>query len=380
MFLLKTESDRKSGLNFWTSYHKSDNVRNKKTAILLCLIIAATLFQYCSKTSSITAEPTTGTTLKTATSLLVPQLPTSPYNYSNISIPSFISTALLAVDNTPITNRINNDGATLGRVLFYDKNLSKNNIVSCGSCHRQDLSFSDSAVLSKGFLGGATARHSMSLLNVRFYKSGKMFWDERANTLEDQVLQPIQNTTEMGMTLPELQIKLTGLSYYPPLFQKAFGTTEVSSDRIAKALAQFVRSIVTYQSKYDQVKQGLAAFTTDERDGETIFTTNGNRTCASCHTPPMFITSDPSAPFGLADANDLGINNQRRFKSGSLRNIANTAPYFHNGSIATLQEMLSTNIPAHSVPPQDRQKLIAFLQTLTDVVSIIDIKYSDPFK
>ena len=355
-------------------------MRYKKTVILSSLIVTATLFQYCSKTSSSTVDPTTGTSIKTTTGLLVPLLPTSSFNYSNIALPAFISTALLAVDNTPITNRISNDGATLGRVLFYDKNLSKNNTVSCGSCHRQDLSFSDSAVLSKGFLGGATARHSMSLLNVRFYKSGKMFWDERANTLEDQVLQPIQNSTEMGMTLTELQTKLPGLSYYPALFQKAFGTTEISSDRISKALAQFVRSIITYQSKYDQVKQGLATFTTDERDGETIFTTNGNRTCASCHTPPMFITSDPSAPFGLGDANDLGINNQRRFKSGSLRNIANTAPYFHNGTVATLQEMLSTNIPAHSVAPQDRQKLIAFLQTLTDVVSIGDLKYSDPFK
>ena len=353
-------------------------MRYKKTAILFCLIIAATLFQYCSKTSSITADPTT--TIKTAGTLLIPLLPISPFNYSNIAIPAFISTALLAVDNTPITNHISNDGATLGRVLFYDKNLSKNNTISCGSCHRQDLSFSDSAVLSKGFLGGATARHSMSLLNVRFYKSGKMFWDERANTLEDQVLQPIQNTTEMGMTIPELQSKLTGLSYYPTLFQKAFGTTEISSDKISKALAQFVRSIVTYQSKYDQVKQRLASFTADERDGETVFLTAGNRTCAGCHAPPMFITSDPAAPFALADTNDLGINNQRSFKSGSLRNIANTAPYFHNGSVATLQEMLSTNIPAHSVAPQDRQKLIAFLQTLTDLVSISDVKYSDPFK
>ena len=203
-------------------------MRYKKTVILSSLIVTATLFQYCSKTSSSTVDPTTGTIIKTTTGLLVPLLPTSSFNYSNIALPAFISTALLAVDNTPITNRISNDGATLGRVLFYDKNLSKNNTVSCGSCHRQDLSFSDSAVLSKGFLGGATTRHSMSLLNVRFYKSGKMFWDERANTLEDQVLQPIQNSTEMGMTLTELQIKLPGLSYYPALFQKAFGTTEIS--------------------------------------------------------------------------------------------------------------------------------------------------------
>jgi cytochrome c peroxidase len=353
-------------------------MNHKKSGIIVCLVAVAGLFQYCSKTEAInnltpaiTAESKVG----------MPQLPAFTYNYSNIPIPAYISTILPLVDNTPITNTISNDGATLGRVLFYDKNLSKNNTVSCGSCHRQDLSFSDSAIKSKGFLGGRTDRHSMALLNVRFYKSGKMFWDERANTLEDQVLQPIQNTTEMGMTLTEVETKLAGLSYYPALFQKAFGSTQINADKISKALAQFVRSIVTYQSKYDQVKQGLANFTADERDGETIFLTAGNNnTCAGCHAPPMFITSSPAGPFGLGDPIDLGINNQRRFKSGSLRNIANTAPYFHNGSIASLQNMLSGNIPAHSVGPQDRQKLLAFLQTLSDQVSITDIKYSDPFQ
>ncbi|MCW3087272.1 MAG: Di-heme cytochrome peroxidase, partial [Sediminibacterium sp.] len=179
----------------------------------------------------------------------------------------------------------------------------------------------------------------MPLLNVRFYRSGKMFWDERAATLEEQVLQPIQNATEMGTTLTELQAKVGAQSFYPALFQKAFGSTEITTDRISKALAQFVRSIVTYQSKYDRVKQGQATFTADERDGETLFLNAGNITCAACHAPPMFLTSSPQAPFALADANDLGINNQRRFKSGSLRNIANTAPYFHNGSVTSLTAM-----------------------------------------
>ncbi|MEO8172673.1 MAG: cytochrome-c peroxidase [Sediminibacterium sp.] len=255
----------------------------KQSGILACLVVAAMLFQYCSKSDTVTTTPVTTTpttNTETSTAFLLPQLPTSPFNYSNIVFPAHIASALPAQDNTPATNPITNDGATLGRVLFYDKSLSKNNTVSCGSCHRQDLSFSDSAVKSLGFAGGRTDRHSMALLNVRFYRSGRMFWDERSATLEDQVLQPIQNTTEMGMTLAELETKVAGLSYYPSLFQKAFGTTLVSSDRISKALAQFVRSIVTYQSKYDQVKQGLATFTADERDGETLFLTAGaNNTC-----------------------------------------------------------------------------------------------------
>lgn len=356
---------------------KPFNMKSKKVNIIFCLLFLTGLFQYCSKSESIN----TATPVASMDKFSLPQLPTFAYNYSSIPIPTHISTVLPLFDNTPITNTITNDGATLGRVLFYDKNLSKNNSISCGSCHRQDLSFSDSAIKSKGFLGGSTDRHSMPLINVRFYKSGKMFWDERANTLEEQVLQPIQNTTEMGLTLTELESKVSGLNYYPALFQKAFGSSQVNADKISKALAQFIRSIVTYQSKYDQVKQGLTSFTANERDGETLFLTAGNNnTCAGCHAPPMFITSTPTGPFGLADPSDLGINSQRRFKSSSLRNIANTAPYFHNGSIASLQNMLSGNIPAHSVAPQDRQKLLAFLQTLSDQTSITDIKYSNPFQ
>ena len=352
-------------------------MKHKKSLVIAALVCAATLFQYCSKNDTTTVStPVVTTTINAVTSL---QLPATPFNYSNISLPTHIASVLPGVDNTPVNNPITNDGATLGRVLFYDKNLSKTNTVSCGSCHRQDLSFSDSAVKSKGFAGGLTARHSMRLLNVRFYKSGKMFWDERSATLEDQVLQPIQNTTEMGLTLAELVSKVSAQNYYPSLFQKAFGSADVSSDKISKALAQFVRSIVTYQSKYDKVKQGLASFTTDESDGEVVFLTKGNVTCAGCHAPPMFLTSDPARPFALPDATDAGINNQNRFKSGSLRNIAATGSYFHNGSVATLNDMLSGNIPAHGVGPQDRVKLLAFLQTLTDATSVNDVKYSNPF-
>lgn len=356
-------------------------MKQKQAYLIACLLLSAGFFQYCSKSS------TNGTTSSAASvntqgnnGTAVPVLPETPYNYAAIALPQHIASALPAVDNTPINNPITNDGATLGRVLFYDKNLSKNNTVSCGSCHRQDLSFSDSAIKSKGFLGGNTDRHSMPLLNVRFYKSGKMFWDERAATLEDQVLQPIQNSTEMGMTLTEAVTKIASLSYYPALFQKAFGSADITSDRISKALAQFVRSIVTYQSRYDQVKQGLASFTADERDGEILFLTAGNRPCAGCHTPPMFLTSAPASGFGLADAIDAGINNSGRFKSGSLRNIANTAPYFHNGSVPTLQAMLASNIPSHGVAPQDQQKLLAFLRTLTDETGTKDVKYANPFQ
>jgi cytochrome c peroxidase len=351
----------------------------KKALVLSALLAIVILFQQCSKKDSAAATDT----------VTAPTLPATAFNYNTI-YPAFIQASLSLNDNTPSDNAITNDGATLGRVLFYDKHLSKNNTVSCGSCHKPETSFSDDAILSKGFDAGLTTRHSMALLNVRFYKSGKMFWDERAATLEKQILQPIQNTVEMGLTLSELESKVKSLSYYPALFQKAFGSTQVDSVRIAKAVSQFLRSIVTFQSKYDQVKQGLATFTADEVTGEQLFLAaapGGGPACGGCHTPPMFITSAPAAPFAFPDPTDAGINNQNRFKSGSLRNVALTAPYFHNGKVASLTAMLTggppgspANVPAHSVAPQDAPKILAFLQTLTDNSVTTDIKFSDPFK
>lgn len=312
----------------------------------------------------------------------VPVLPSTVFNYSNVIYPGHIANFLPLVDNTPASNRITNEGATLGRVLFYDKHLSKNNTISCSSCHNPALNFNDTARLSKGFAGGLTARHSMTLLNLRFYPSGKMFWDERANTLEDQVLQPIQNTTEMGMTLPELVASVGSQSYYPALFQNAFGTTEVTPDKISKALSQFLRSIVTFQSKYDRVKQGLDNFTLAEQQGEGLFLTAppGAPSCAGCHTPPMFLTSNPVGPFALPDPNDRGINNQNRFKSGSLRNVATAINLFHNGTVRDVNTMLNSNIPAHGIAQQDRARLLAFLQTLTDNSVITETKFSNPFR
>ena len=354
----------------------------KKISISLLLLSFVFLLQQCSK-----KDDSSATTLLPVT--VQPNLPATPFNY-NISYPAHIQNALILNDNTPATNLITNDGATLGRVLFYDKHLSKTNTVSCASCHKPDNSFSDVLQFSKGFAGGLTTRHSMALLNVRFYKSGKMFWDERAASVEAQALQPIQNSVEMGMTLAELETKVAALNYYPALFQKAFGNTQIDSVKISKAIAQFVRSIVTYQSKYDQVKQGTAIFTADEAAGEQIFITpppGGAPSCAGCHTPPMFITSSPAGPFSFPDPTDAGINGQHRFKSGSLRNIALTGTYFHNGAVSTLTAILNggppgspTNVPAHSVNPTDAVKLLAFLQTLSDQTLMTEAKFSDPFK
>jgi cytochrome c peroxidase len=353
------------------SYNQHNNtlMKSKGITFVLVLILVLAGLQNCKKTTDTVAVVVT-----------TPNLPATPYNYSNVIYPPHIANYLPTVDNTPSDNPITDNGATLGRVLFYDKHLSHNNTISCANCHNPSKSFSDDARLSTGFAGGLTARHSMQLLNVRFYASGKMFWDERANTLEDQVLMPIQNQVEMGMTLAELDSAVAAQSYYPSLFQKAFGSADVTSDRISKALSQFVRSIVTYQSKYDKVKQGLATFTANEALGEQTFLTKGPIPCAGCHNAPMFMTSSPQGPFGLPDPADAGINNQHRFKVGSLRNIANTAPYFHNGTVPSLNALLGTNIPTHSVQPQDVAPILAFLNTLTDNSVTTEEKFSTPFK
>lgn len=362
-----------------------------KFKVVLCLIFIMLIFQYCSKKNEPIEEIIPVSPIVTTTNTIevdAPILPASAYDYL-INFPAHIQADLVLNDNTPNNNQLTNDGATLGRVLFYDKKLSRNNTVSCGSCHQQQFAFDDNVALSKGLDGGSTTRNSMAILNLRFYRSGRMFWDERAATLESQALQPIQNHIEMDLTLTQLESRVRAISYYPALFLKAFGTATIDSVRIARALAQFERSIVTYQAKYDKVKQGLETFTAAEAAGEQLFVNalTPNNTCASCHTPPMFLTSNPVQGFSLTDASDLGINNQRRFKSGSLRNISNRSSLFHNGSVVDLRTMLNSNtpgspianIPAHSIGPQNVPNMLAFLSTLTDNTILTDPKFSNPF-
>ncbi len=317
-------------------------------------------------------------------------LPDNSYDYASTNWPVHILNALNLTDNTPSDNAITNAGATLGRVLFYDKNLSLNKTFNCASCHSQAASFADDEILSIGFDGKLTSRHSMPLLNIRFYASGKMFWDERAPTLEEQVLLPIQNEVEMGLSLQELVVRVQSQPYYAPLFENAFGSKVIDTKLISRALSQFVRSIVTFNSRYDRVKAGLDNFSPDEAQGERLFLNlppNGGISCAGCHTPPMFLTSNPQGPFALLDPNDTGINNEKRFKSPSLRNISLRKSLFHNGSVTNLDNMLNrpitsglNPIPAHTVAPPNVQAFIAFINTLSDNEVITDEKFSDPFK
>src|SRR5262245_33771703 len=156
-------------------------------------------------------------------------LPEAPYPYAQVVLPVHFQTPpIRALDNTPPDNPITNDGATLGRVLFYDRALSANRTIACASCHDQARGFTDPARFSEGFSGGHTTRNSMPIMEARFYRSGRFFWDQRAATLEAQVLMPIQNEIEMGLTLDELVARVAAEPYYPYLFEHAFGDAAVT--------------------------------------------------------------------------------------------------------------------------------------------------------
>ncbi|TXB62790.1 c-type cytochrome [Phaeodactylibacter luteus] len=355
-------------------------------------------------------------------------LPETPYEYAGLELPAHLSVNVLMGpgqnaatdnDNTPADNPITNAGATLGRVLFYDQKLSANGTVSCASCHQQEKGFSDDAVLSTGFNGGQTRRHSMSLINATWYGRGRFFWDERAATLEEQVLMPFQDPVEMGLSLAELVGIIEEQAYYPALFDAAFGTTTITPELVAKALAQFVRSMASTQSRYDegraQVNSPTTAFpnfTESENNGKRIFfqpVPLGGGSCIGCHSTEAFINPDNGPTNNGLDAastTDLGvfeaINNPNflgAFKVPSLKSIALTAPYMHDGRFSTLEEVVAhynAGIQPHpnlgtalkgpdgepirlNLSEEEQADLVNFLKTLTDTELAQDVKFSNPF-
>jgi cytochrome c peroxidase len=346
-------------------------------------------------------------------------LPATPFNYANIVQPAYLTAPNIQGHvNTPANNAITDNGATLGRVLFYDKNLSFNNTISCASCHKQANAFSDPVALSSGFNGGLTGRNSMGLTDAKYYPNGSFFWDQRAASLEIQTLTPIQDHTEMGMTLTGLETKLKTLAYYPSLFTKAFGNSTITSDKVSLALSQYVRSIVSYQSKYDAGRQTFPAgpppapntpfpnFTAEENRGKDIFL-SAQGGCAACHGTETFTAAQEKnngldlttvdRGFGAVSNNTA---NDALFKVTSLRNVELTAPYMHDGRFTTLEQVVehySTGVQNHpnlspqlklpngqprllNLTAQDKAALVAFLKTLTDRTVTTDEKYSNPFK
>jgi cytochrome c peroxidase len=351
--------------------------------------------------------------------------PNNLANYANQSKPAYITK-----DNT-IGNNITNSKATLGRVLFYDKSLSIDNTVSCASCHKQAAAFGDTQVGSSGVSGGITGRQSMRLVNARFSAERKFFWDERAGSLEEQTTKPIQDHAEMGFSgqngrpnMATLLTKLQSIEYYKELFTFAYGDANVTEARMQECLSQFVRSIQSFDSKYDAGRaqvandgQNFPNFTAQENTGKTLFLTppifdaNGSRTsgglgCGGCHRAPEF-DIDPNSGnngiIGKLNATGFDLTNTR---SPSLRDLVNSngtpnTPMMHTGVITDLQTAIghygnitvaanNTNLDNRLKPNGVGQKLnltatevnatMAFIKTLAGTNVYTDARWSNPFK
>ena len=346
-------------------------------------------------------------------------------NYANQDIPEYITE-----DNTG-SNQITDLEATLGRVLFYDKQLSTDKNIACASCHIQEYAFGDTSLVSTG-VNGLTGRHSMRLINSRFTNEEKFFWDERANTLEEQTTMPIQDHAEMGYSgqngapsIDDLILELNQLTYYQELCLALYGDAELNETRMQRAIAQFIRSIQSFDSKYDEGRELVAHdslsfpnFTPSENRGKSlylrdpIFGEEGNRIdggvgCASCHVPPGFSIDPDTRNNGVVTEVDGTLNFQIK-KSPTLRDLFNpetsqpNGPFMHNSQFGTFAEVINHYntigfLPAQVVTQVDprlrsasfgqklnmtqeeRQDLRRFMLTLTGQAVYTDQRWSDPF-
>ncbi len=336
------------------------------SAILLC----ALLFSFVAhrSTEAVTAEQVT---------LKIPKgFPTPVYNFSNN-------------DPNPLL-------FSLGRKLFYDPILSKDSNISCGTCHKQAAVFSDAPLaLSRGISGLTGTRNAPALQNLIWNTS--FMWDGGVNHLEVQPISPITNHVEMDETMASVIRKLHRSSTYRESFSTAFGDTVISSERMLKALAQFIGLMISANSRYDHFVNHKGTFTTQEEKGLQLFRDK----CANCHHEPLFTDNryrnnglvPDSALHDKGRATITGLQfDEYKFKVPSLRNIALTPPYMHDGRFNTLNEVLGHYANPKKFAPNtakemyeigrlssaDKQAIIAFLHTLTDSSFITDKRFSNP--
>ena len=343
-----------------------------------------------------------------------PELPNTPFAYSDLEFPDawLEDPALQLFGGIGSSLEITDAGATLGRVLFYDPQLSIDGTVSCASCHQQARAFSDPVAQSTGVSGNPTHRNAMALFNFRYQR--RMFWDLNTVGLENQVLQPIEHPDEMAMDLAGLPAHLAEIPYYPPLFEAAFGDEQVSLENVQSALAQFLLTFQSFSARFDAgLENDFANFTSSELLGKELFF-NGQTRCNQCHSGKNLFSTQPfinGLELDYAAAGDAGLGalsgdpfDDGRFKTVSLRNIGLTAPYMHDGRFATLRDVVdfySDDIQPHAylderlsengfgVPGQEpyqlnlteveREALVDFLQTFNDTVMVSADWLSDPF-
>jgi cytochrome c peroxidase len=339
----------------------------KKTLLLLSLFLLG-----CSKSDSVEEYVPVPATLK---------------------IPKLFK-ELLIVPIIPSNNPQTEEGIALGKKLFFDKKLSSTNTQSCATCHDPKFAFTDDKQFSEGVNGDIGKRNSMPLFNLAWNFDNRFFWDGRVLSVEKQAFEPVVNPIEMHNTWPKAVETLQQDAEYPELFYKAFGTRNIDSVLVTKALAQFERTLISGNSKFDQYLQGNAQLTASELNGFSIFMNESKGDCFHCHgsdknplwTDNKFHNNGLDTTFkdiGLAkvtgDPSDRG-----KFKTPSLRNLKFTAPYMHDGRFKTIDEVIehySTGLKnSPTIDPlmkkvqqggvnlsaQEKLDLKAFLLSLTD--------------
>jgi cytochrome c peroxidase len=305
----------------------------------------------------------------------------------------------------PKDNPLTVEGVELGKHLFFEKLLSGDNTLSCSGCHTNETGFTDSRQFSIGIDGVAGNRNSMVIQNIAW--SPTFFWDGSANSLEKQVFEPVTNPIEMHETWPNAVNKLMNNPKYPKMFYKAFGTTKIDSTHVAKALAQFMRTLISGNSKFDKFRRGEITLTPEELEGFNLFMALDGADCFHCHPNNAFFTDfgfhnngldlipqDNGRAIVTGASTDIG-----KFKAPTLRNLEFSAPYMHDGRFATLDELIdfysegvhhdSPNISplmefsfqgGVALNSSEKTALKAFLLTLSDPDFINNPNFKDPNK
>ena len=393
-----------------------------KTRLILSIILLGILLTQCKKTPSVEEGPENDPVIVETSGSNIDLYKLQ--NYANQPLPAYIK------KNNAGNKLISDSKATLGRVLFYDKQLSIDNSISCGSCHIQEFAFGDTAISSKGVSGGKTARHSIRLINLKFGDEKRLFWDKRAGSLEELIPMPIKEHTELGYSgqpgrpsIEDMIVKLQQLPYYKVLFRFVYKDSIVSELRIKECLTDFIRSIQSFDSKYDQGRNTVndnlsdfSNFTEQENKGKKLFMQSvvlsgdkkrvgGGLGCNGCHLAPEFDMNPAGGNNGItgklnAAGKDYGVT-----RSPSLRDITRAngkvnTPMMHTGEHKTLDDIVkhyniidpdnnNPNIDPRlfnnglgiklNMTPDESAALIAFLKTLAGSNVYIDRKWSNPF-
>ena len=311
-----------------------------------------------------------------------------------------------SVDDYPASK--NDYLAALGRVFFYDKELSANKNISCGTCHQQQHAFTDGQKLSLGTNSEHTKRNTPAI----FFRTGKFFWDGRANSQQDMVMRPVTDDREMDVNNTTLLMeRLNTIDYYKPLMEHAyFMPKEIDSAVIKTAVAEFMRNIAFSQNKFNASTKNQVQLTPEEQTGKDLFF--GNAGCANCHRLSPIVGNEYYGNFQQSHNIGLDLDNPDKgvgavthqskddgaFMTPVLMNVEFTAPYMHDGRFKTLEEViehynsevknnpnLSDFLKSGSQPKKlnltetQKKSLVAFLKTLSDHNVLNDKKYSDPF-